>query len=312
MTEPDVFIDFKDIPYTDLPEDTSLFFNAKQVCKQIPNEISDCREIIDKPVNYPYYNRVVKLFSVFPYNKNGYKWEVWEGTGTIVGDRHIITCAHNLYNHYLDADAAHIIIIPVMDGTVKPGGYIIVSGSNGLHYFKQYKKPVSGQAPRSFYDIGLIRINSAQPVFKHWLSLGFIPENMVPGTRILHAGYPYESPFAKENIPFHNNLSLNDLINLADFKMIKVEGIIRAFVKENLKTNIAHPMRTKAGNSGGPLFFHNKVVGVHTEGHPAGTMDDTYLMPPFSSSPPYSKNTRWNRAYLFDQSHLEQVKKWIS
>jgi len=108
--------------------------------KKVIND-DERRKIINSSV-YP-FSTIVKLVMRFSGKKKFY------GTGTIISNYHLLTAAHNIYNHDLGGWATEIGIYPARAGRILPFGYTKMTQT---YIQESYIKNHSED-----YDFGLIK-----------------------------------------------------------------------------------------------------------------------------------------------------------
>jgi V8-like Glu-specific endopeptidase len=208
--------------------------------------------LVPRSAGFP-YTSIVKVVATFP---NG---TTWGGTGAVIDGFHVLTAAHNVYNHYRGKWATSIQIIPKMDGTYKPFGTAYATYKRTYASFATFSKnnpPTAGNPnPTATYanDIALLTLNRRVGNQTSWMSWGYDNNNarFAAGRIFNTAGYP-GSPYDGQRM-YRSGGPIAGL-----------SGDQRAFRYH--QSNIT----TYNGQSGSPVYMYNSstgsrvIYGVHT------------------------------------------------
>jgi V8-like Glu-specific endopeptidase len=223
------------------------------------------KRIKSRKIKEPPYRFMGNLLMTFPHSENNqYSPAICMGSGTLIGPNHVLTAAHNLYDHKRGGWAQHVIFTPSQHKEEKPP-----FGNAKGKILKTFNQWISSK--NDDYDMGIIILDSRIGDKAGWAGLlsDWVnkPENVHLKVQI--AGYPQKK--AKINC-----FNVTPYVKTA--RMYKHEGKIESCNERRLTYKIS----TEPGQSGSPIVAYIKefedyfVLGVHTHGvlkkHNEGTL----------------------------------------
>lgn len=179
------------------------------------------------------------------------------GTGILIGQYHVLTCAHNIYPPK-SPKTGRITVFPGQNGpdeygpSFKANGWAISPGwrANDCHTFGE--------------DVGIIRLG--RPVESGFLALRpFDPATLVDATAHT-AGYPGDRrPGAR--FMFRSEGPIEGAIQVRSCTLDTTDGLILPTIRQTTSL-IAHRLDTAPGQSGSPMWLLREgrllLVAIHT------------------------------------------------
>ncbi len=162
------------------------------------------------------------------------------GTGTIIGDRAVLTAGHNLFDHDWKLGwASSVKVVPAKSGNNEPFGSHMAAK---LYVPQKYEKKDNYE-----YDYGLIILNKPfTPELGWWKRIRSLDTERLKNLSVNIAGYPADKK--------------PDYTMWRDFKKIKK-------VTDRL---LFYDLDTYGGMSGSPVWVrwkdYRSIIGIHTGG----------------------------------------------
>ncbi|MBN2736668.1 MAG: trypsin-like serine protease [Spirochaetales bacterium] len=136
---------------------------------------SDDRTKITSTTSYP-TSTYVKLIITFSND------EVYVGSGTMVGNKHVLTAGHCVYDTNHGGWAKHIKVIPGLAGTYQPFGY---TWAEWLYPTSQWVDS------RNYnYDIAVVRLSTKIGQNSGWQGYAWLKDSQTEDLNIKVYGYP--------------------------------------------------------------------------------------------------------------------------
>ncbi len=197
---------------------------------------SDNRKKVSSTTIYP-YSAVCKLIMMFP---NG---DTYSGSGAIIDEFHVLTAGHCLYASKLGGWARSIMVIPAMDGFIRPFEY---AWSKSLSISNIYKKNEGMN-----HDWGIITLDRNVGLYTG--SFGYVSRSRsdyIYHSPVKTAGYPGDKGYGEMYYTTGKGKRLN---------------IIEAFQYQKVHL---YDLDTYGGQSGSPVWkTHNNdpyIVSIHS------------------------------------------------
>jgi V8-like Glu-specific endopeptidase len=183
----------------------------------------------------------------WPYRSHGhlimkYDYGTHTGSGVLVGPHHVLTAAHNLYDHNRGW-AQEVLFAPARYEGKYPYGEC-----KGCILLVPQKWSAKSKE-RESYDFGIVILDSAIGQFTGWIGLLSLPDNLMRESLVTITGYPIEKGIG----------------NYYSTQMWEMRGCIKAISDHQLFYDID----TSEGQSGGsiwgkwPEFEGYYTAGVH-------------------------------------------------
>ncbi len=207
-----------------------------EILKETVLHNQDRRELVDDPHGYPW---CVHGHMVMDYGGSYYI-----GSGTLIGEKYVITAAHNLYDRKSCSIPLSIKFYPGMMGRKTP----YVSEAERIIFHPRYKDPRNGQVKDD--DLGVIKLN--KPLGKEigYFGLKVLSDGQLDDMTINVTGYPGD--YASGTL------------------MCTMEGPAKLKTSERMYYDID----TAPGQSGSGIWISEKdeygVIGVHAYGDDEG------------------------------------------
>jgi len=189
---------------------------------------------------------VVDLRIEFPATVNSPQYA--QGTGILIHPKAILTAGHNIFDPTLGGQAVQIL------ARMGSGNRSWMSASS-CDTTQQWQSQDSSSSARAFsgFDIGIVFLADSADANPSQIAFGALPDASLLNQTIFLNGYVGEDP-----PPF---IEANARLSQVDTR------------------RLYYPIRTKGGNSGGPVYLANPnasgtlVVGIHTSLVPETTVN---------------------------------------
>ncbi|MBL0942659.1 MAG: trypsin-like peptidase domain-containing protein [Alphaproteobacteria bacterium] len=216
--------------------------------------ISNLEKLQDKKVKRIPYRYLGVLVITFPKGQADNFPVQCVGSGVLIGPNHVLTAAHNLYDHTRGGWAQEVIFTPGQYKNIKPFGD---KKGNILKVFKGWIENKDDNLP---YDMGIIILEDSVGYQTGWASLLASDEHYLDNDYMLTiAGYPAKRVKIK---------TLEKTPRVKSAQMYKNSG--RLIFAE--KKRLTYDINTLEGQSGSPIIAHIDkerryyILGVHTHG----------------------------------------------
>lgn len=210
----------------------------------------DTRVQVNPTTVFPYWS-TGQLVMTFPNGKQ------YTGTGTLIDERHVLTCAHNLFGEGQGGPAQQVLYLPARDGNTVPYG---VALAERIFYPENYvlhppaNPNVEGIVVQDYtqylFDYGLVRLNAGiNP--GNLMTMYAAADNALQGQDVELAGYPGDKPIGT---------------------MWNGSGVLPNQLDEHF---LFYGISTYKGQSGSSIRFATgapqnplRIVGIHVAGLP--------------------------------------------
>jgi V8-like Glu-specific endopeptidase len=227
-------------------------------------------------------------------------------TGTLISEKHVLTCAHALFND-IEGTKGTIKRLKAKRVTVIPGRWggarteaeqqpFGSSDSASLDFLNEWKRMLD-----PIYDFGLIKLKKplGRPPLGYWGSKAYervariqaVPKATLRGRPVHSSGYPGDKCGHLPKTGSAPDAKTNPCPNRGSTQW-RTSGRVLSTPGTN---RLDHDLDTKPGQSGSPLWLEDPATG-------ALTLIAIHSAPNDGTS---------NRAVLLTEEVLRQVKKWM-
>ena len=189
----------------------------------------DGRTKVENPAHWPYlfHSQLSLYFSSGEYG----------GSGTLVGPHHLLTAAHNVYNHNRDEWVQSIVVRLALDGNIAPFDECQVTR---IYTFKNWTRDRN-----PCYDLALVLLDRPVGHQTGWVGLLALKDKSLKKAKVNVTGYPGDKGFKEMWTMSHH-------------------------IKQIATEEMSYEIDTYGGQSGSAVWLNKwgspYLVGVHTLG----------------------------------------------
>ena len=211
----------------------------------------DHRVQVTETLEYP-FSTIGRLVMKFPNGK------LYSGTGTLINENHVVTCAHNLWGAELGGKATEVSFTPAQNGDNKPFGTITASNWWVSEDYVTTSPPspllIEGDIVKDYtkylFDFGLVRLSKSAPSDASYCPMISFSDDTITKNTIRITGYP------------------GDLAKIRGIgTMWTAQGKVKASQDDDL---LFYQIDTNKGESGSALMIpyqnYQAICAIHVAG----------------------------------------------